>query len=77
MGRDIFEGEDWEEIARVSIHTPVWGVTLISRGIGDYFYVSIHTPVWGVTVALSSLRNDSRVSIHTPVWGVTQNATLE
>ena len=60
----------------VSIHTPVWGVT-----IGEYvehqrIKVSIHTPVWGVTVWVVSNRLLYDVSIHTPVWGVTQIAWI-
>jgi len=33
----------------VSIHTPVWGVTILSGDLSRFFIVSIHTPVWGVT----------------------------
>ena len=39
----------YKVVKTVSIHTPVWGVTLAP--IVDFrpFGVSIHTPVWGVT----------------------------
>ena len=33
----------------VSIHTPVWGVTMGEFNSEKDFAVSIHTPVWGVT----------------------------
>ena len=55
----------------VSIHTPVWGVTVFFICELYYFLVSIHTPVWGVTFSLSLWCSRSFVSIHTPVWGVT------
>ena len=34
---------------RVSIHTPVWGVTIVANRTNLIHNVSIHTPVWGVT----------------------------
>ena len=33
----------------VSIHTPVWGVTIAEITANESKNVSIHTPVWGVT----------------------------
>ena len=33
----------------VSIHTPTWGVTVITGNDNDWAFVSIHTPTWGVT----------------------------
>ena len=33
----------------VSIHTPTWGVTVISNSLNHLMRVSIHTPTWGVT----------------------------
>ena len=55
----------------VSIHTPVWGVTIPRRNISSLNIVSIHTPVWGVTDAFNVFWTCDIVSIHTPVWGVT------
>ena len=55
----------------VSIHTPVWGVTLERLNNIYNYSVSIHTPVWGVTRLVREQNQLSRVSIHTPVWGVT------
>ena len=38
---------------RVSIHTPVWGVTVMERkAMTLESLVSIHTPVWGVTMLI-------------------------
>ena len=34
---------------KVSIHTPVWGVTEVAGKPSHHCRVSIHTPVWGVT----------------------------
>ena len=57
---------------RVSIHTPIQGVTL-----GVYLKipptkVSIHTPIQGVTPKRQQQQQLIRVSIHTPIQGVTQ-----
>ena len=41
--------------AKVSIHTPTWGVTLQLRSRGAAHHVSIHTPTWGVTTCPSSV----------------------
>ena len=38
-------------LAKVSILTPVWGVTPVKAGIESHLTVSILTPVWGVTIA--------------------------
>ena len=57
----------------VSIHTPVWGVTVSLRVSVLHSSVSIHTPVWGVTKTRRAWKCDATVSIHTPVWGVTCN----
>ena len=43
---------------KVSIHTPVWGVTPKNGAWQRQLTVSIHTPVWGVT--LSGFRECSR-----------------
>ncbi len=57
---------------RISIHTPVKGVTLrIVPGAGDYWVISIHTPVKGVTLMYQFRRYRRDISIHTPVKGVT------
>ena len=48
MGRDESSKED-RRLVRVSIHTPVWGVTLRFANALQEWAVSIHTPVWGVT----------------------------
>ena len=60
---------------KISIHTPVKGVTRckickIIRGI-----ISIHTPVKGVTgdAVFDCLHH--HISIHTPVKGVTQSSS--
>ena len=37
---------------KVSIHTPVWGVTDVEPQHSTLGEVSIHTPVWGVTDTL-------------------------
>ena len=57
--------------ARVSIHTPTWGVTKMIKTIADDGSVSIHTPTWGVTSEELSFPYPVYVSIHTPTWGVT------
>ncbi len=57
--------------AKVSIHTPTWGVTLQLRSRGAAHHVSIHTPTWGVTSSHHRQAHHRRVSIHTPTWGVT------
>ena len=36
----------------VSIHTPVWGVTVGRCASQRFIHVSIHTPVWGVTISV-------------------------
>ena len=58
-------------VTPVSIHTPVWGVTVFKGQTEVRFNVSIHTPVWGVTYSQVLGLHTSWVSIHTPVWGVT------
>ena len=70
VGRD---GEPlWAERHNlVSIHTPVWGVTLRFATALQEWCVSIHTPVWGVTKEMQRITEQLAVSIHTPVWGVT------
>ena len=50
MGRDQGRGKN-NQIIKVSIHTPVWGVTGVAVGVKYVVDVSIHTPVWGVTEA--------------------------
>ena len=56
----------------VSIHTPVWGVTVRICDSISIYAVSIHTPVWGVTMVFPGDTFKIKVSIHTPVWGVTE-----
>ena len=71
MGRDSLKFNKIY-ILRVSIHTPVWGVTCgLVECLGRFGRVSIHTPVWGVTDVPNWDEEASEVSIHTPVWGVT------
>ena len=48
MGGDAHLGEQ-AVLNKVSIHTPVWGVTKHRLIAGRCQSVSIHTPVWGVT----------------------------
>ena len=61
---------------RISIHTPVKGVTLRHIWLRGAQGISIHTPVKGVTL-LDALRAlFSRISIHTPVKGVTLRSQI-
>jgi len=49
MGGDVIYGEHSTQ-KKVSIHTPVWGVTRAANETNiKLARVSIHTPVWGVT----------------------------
>ena len=66
-----FNVEYYEFQIKVSIHTPTWGVTLLSRVIRLVYQVSIHTPTWGVTHQHNHEFDNLEVSIHTPTWGVT------
>ena len=61
----------WSTPTRVSIHTPVKGVTVLPLGTDNSEHVSIHTPVKGVTRAAALRLTKEAVSIHTPVKGVT------
>ena len=61
---------------KVSIHTPIQGVTLYFFLECCYFAVSIHTPIQGVTCSVSLLWGASWVSIHTPIQGVTYRGCL-
>ena len=56
---------------RVSIHTPIQGVTPLSTKIYDKTLVSIHTPIQGVTTSILLCTTVFLVSIHTPIQGVT------
>ena len=38
-----------QEEEMVSIHTPLWGVTVVPILASFVVGVSIHTPLWGVT----------------------------
>ena len=59
---------------RVSIHTPMKGVTVSTPTYLDLIKVSIHTPMKGVTTVLSRADSLQIVSIHTPMKGVTDLA---
>ena len=71
MGGDVAAQGEQIQTIKVSIHTPVWGVTEKPSMTQQHFKVSIHTPVWGVTQLLKDELKPYQVSIHTPVWGVT------
>ena len=55
VGRDKFMITNYVS-KRVSIHTPVWGVTELRHLRHEAHEVSIHTPVWGVTGATTLCR---------------------
>ena len=59
------------DCTKVSIHTPIQGVTLAFRISPAQVRVSIHTPIQGVTFLPPSNRIGVYVSIHTPIQGVT------
>ena len=48
VGRDMQRNKR-HLTSNVSIHTPVWGVTIVANVWRLMWNVSIHTPVWGVT----------------------------
>ena len=56
---------------RVSIHTPIQGVTVGLALVIHCFPVSIHTPIQGVTPQRYFYSGVQKVSIHTPIQGVT------
>ena len=58
------------DVTVVSIHTPTWGVTEVSRVKRWEAEVSIHTPTWGVTsTSLTRCCNSSFQSTHLhEVW---------
>ena len=57
--------------AKVSIHTPTWGVT-ISRGLANYLGMFQSTHLHEVWPGSENFRLIiGYVSIHTPTWGVT------
>ncbi len=57
---------------RVSIHTPIQGVTWVTGLPADMIDVSIHSPIQGVTGSFSTSSTANLVSIHTPIQGVTK-----
>ena len=61
---------------KVSIHTPIQGVTWVTGLPADMIDVSIHTPIQGVTLPFGTFAMVSSVSIHTPIQGVTFYSTM-
>ena len=51
MKKAMRKGTPVFDCSLVSIHTPVWGVTVLGPLGCRIKTVSIHTPVWGVTPA--------------------------
>ena len=70
-GRDLLDEFLIRPSDRVSIRTPVQGVTQVKYQEGEGWVVSIRTPVQGVTWWSCPWRGDRPVSIRTPVQGVT------
>jgi len=70
VGRDTGKAEQ-QKSAKVSIHTPAWGVTCIQKGFYHlYNCFNPHARV-GRDNTPAPLDIVSNVSIHTPAWGVT------
>ena len=60
--------------AKISTHTPAWGVTLIAIPLLHADNISTHTPAWGVTGLTAPKIPRGTISTHTPAWGVTNAA---
>ena len=58
-------------VSRISIHTPIQGVTQMAFRLVLGYHISIHTPIQGVTKRCVFVHNLAFISIHTPIQGVT------
>ena len=61
---------------RISIHTPIKGVTGSSHQRKYDGPISIHTPIKGVTSLSAYNYSVTEISIHTPIKGVTGNKAV-
>ena len=72
MGRDLTALGVEDGGAKVSIHAPAWGATMIvSKTSTRVLIVSIHAPAWGATKGQVEGVHNVIVSIHAPAWGAT------
>jgi len=72
MGGDLLEYVWIQQNHPVSIHTPVWGVTVAKIITEDVLKGFNPHPRMGGDLKLKALgKKVFIVSIHTPVWGVT------
>ena len=42
--------QEAQKTQRISIHTPMKGVTTVPQLFGNFYFISIHTPMKGVTI---------------------------